>query len=201
MSLKLIVEGGGDRKSKSLNRECRRAFAEFLGKAGLAGRLPSIEAAGGREQAYDAFRTAHARDSRTVMLLVDAEAPVTASDTWTHLQTRDGWTRPAGATNDQCHLMVQVMESWSLADRASACRSSTTRAFGRRRCQGIPGRSNRSLRWMSKMALNGLLGPPQRGRYHKGRHSFEILASLDPAKVTAASPYARRFVQTLLALS
>ena len=95
MSLKLIVEGGGDRKSKSLNRECRRAFAEFLGKAGLAGRLPSIEAAGGREQAYDAFKSAHARDSRTAVLLVDAEAPVTAPDSWTHLQTRDGWTRPA----------------------------------------------------------------------------------------------------------
>ena len=116
MSLKLIVEGGGDRKSKSLNRECRRAFAEFLGKAGLAGRLPSIEAAGGRQQAYDAFKTAHARGSRTAVLLVDAEAPVTAPDPWTQLQTRDGWTRPTGTTNDQCHLMVQVMESWFLAD-------------------------------------------------------------------------------------
>ena len=56
MSLKLIVEGGGDRKSKSLNRECRQAFASFLEKAGLTSKLPSIEAANGREQAYDASR-------------------------------------------------------------------------------------------------------------------------------------------------
>ena len=199
MSLKLIVEGGGDRKSKSLNRECRRAFAEFLDKAGLAGRLPSIEAAGGRQQAYDAFKSAHERDSRTVVLLVDAEAPVTASDTWTHLQTRDGWTRPAGATNDQCHLMVQVMESWFLADRPAL-----QEFYGHRfRSQALPG--NRNIEQVPKQeVLSGLERATRattRGRYHKGRHSFEILASLDPAKVTAASPYARTFVRTLLSLA
>ena len=200
MSLKLIVEGSGDRKSKSLNRECRRAFAEFLGKAGLVGKLPSIEAAGGREQAYDAFKTAHARDSRTAVLLVDAEAPVTAQDPWTHLSTHDDWTRPAGATNDQCHLMVQVMESWFLADREALA----TFYQQRFRPQALPG-NPRQVEQISKMDVeNGLERATRattRGRYHKGRHSFEILASLDPAKVTAASPYARRFVQTLLALS
>ena len=200
MSVKLIVEGGGDRKSKSLNRECRRAFAEFLGKSGLAGRLPNIEAAGGREHAYDAFRTAHARDSRTAVLLVDAEAPLTASDTWTHLQTRDGWTRPAGATNDQCHLMVQVMESWFLADR-EALANFYQQQF---RPKALPGNPRRVEQIPKKDVQDGLdraTRATAKGRYHKGRHSFEILASLDPAKVTAASPYARRFVQTLLALS
>ena len=200
MSLKLIVEGGGDRKSKSLNRECRQAFAEFLGKAGLAGRLPSIEADGGRQQAYDAFKTAHARDSRTAVLLVDAEAPVTAQDSWTHLRTRDGWTRPAGATNDQCHLMVQVMESWFLADREALA----TFYQQRFRPQALPG-NPRQVEQISKRdvesGLEQATRATTRGRYHKGRHSFEILASLDPAKVTAASPHAKRFIQALLSLS
>ncbi len=35
------------------------------------------------------------------------------------------------------------------------------------------------------------------GEYSKGGHSFEILETLDPAKVRAASPHADRFVQTL----
>ena len=200
MSLKLIVEGGGDRKSKSLNRECRQAFASFLEKAGLAGKLPSIEAAGGREQAYDAFKTAHARNSRTAVLLVDAEAPVTIPDPWTHLKTRDGWTRPAAATNDQCHLMVQVMESWFLADR-EALASFYQQRF---RPHALPGTPRRVEQISKKDVEDGLERATRattRGRYHKGQHSFEILASLDPAKVTAASPHARRFVQTLLALS
>ena len=200
MSLKLIVEGGGDKKSKSLNRECRQAFASFLEKAGLAGRLPSIEAAGGREQAYDAFKTAHARDFRTVVLLVDAEAPVTAPDSWTHLQTRDGWTRPVGATNDQCHLMVQVMESWFLADHEALANFYQQRF----RPQALPG-NPRHVEPIAKSDVeNGLeraTRDSSKGGYHKGRHSFEILASLDPARVTAASPHAKRFIQALLSLS
>ncbi len=200
MSLKLIVEGGGDRKSKSLNRECRRAFAEFLGKAGLAGRLPSIEAAGGRQQAYDAFKAAHARDSRTVVLLVDAEVPVTAQDPWTHLSTHDDWTRPAGATNDQCHLMVQVMESWFLADR-EALTNFYQQGF---RPNALPGNPRQIEHIPKKNVEDGLDRATQataKGRYHKGRHSFEILASLDPAKVANASPHAKRFMQALLSLS
>ena len=42
---------------------------------------------------------------------------------------------------------------------ARRLRPSTSSDSGRRRCQGIPGRSNRSPRGMSKAALNGLLGP------------------------------------------
>ena len=45
------------------------------------------------------------------MLLVDAERPVASSGPWGHLNAPpDSWVRPAGATDDQCHLMVQVME-------------------------------------------------------------------------------------------
>jgi len=199
VSLKLIVEGGGDRKSKSVNRDCRRAFGAFLEEAGLAGRMPRIEAAGGRRQAYDAFTTEHERGARTAVLLVDAEAPVTAQDPWTHLKANDDWDRPAGATNDQCHLMVQVMESWFLADRP-ALQAFYGNGF---RPQALPGIPNIE-RIPKQDVLNGLERAAQATRargYSKGRHSFAILANLDPAKVTAASPHARRFIQTLLALS
>lgn len=200
MSVKLIVEGGGDRKSKSANRDCRRAFGAFLEEAGLAGRMPSIEAAGGRQQAYDAFKTAHTRDSRTVVLLVDAEVPVAAPNPWTHLKTNDDWDRPAGASNDQCHLMVQVMESWFLADREALA------DFYRQRFRphALPGNPRQIERISKSDVEDGLERATQgtaKGRYHKGRHSFLILASLDPAKVTAASPHARRFIQALLTLS
>ncbi len=200
MSVKLIVEGGGDRKSKSLNRECRRAFATFLEEAGLAGKLPSIEAAGGRQQAYDAFKTAHERGTRIAVLLVDAEAPVTAQNSWTHLNTRDSWPRPTGATNDQCHLMVQVMESWFLADR-KALANFYQQGF---RPNALPGNPRQIEQVPKQDVLSGLERATRattRGRYHKSRHSFEILASLDPEKVTTASPCAKIFVDTLLALA
>ena len=199
MSVKLIVEGGGDRKSKSLNRECRQAFAIFLEKAGLAGRMPRIEAAGGREQAYDAFKSANERGDRVAVLLVDAEAPVTAHDAWTHLQTRDGWSRLSGTTDLQFHLMVQIMESWFLADHA-ALEAIYGDGF---RPQALPG--NPHIERIPKQdVLSGLERAAQATRargYSKGRHSFAILAALDPDKVTASSPFARKLVESLLDLS
>ena len=53
------------------------------------------------------------------MLLLDAERAVGETGPWQHLKDRDGWDRPDGATDDQCHLMVQAMESWFLADRTA----------------------------------------------------------------------------------
>ena len=162
--------------------------------------MPKIIASGSRDEAYGDFKAAHAQRSDTAMLLVDAEEEVTASSAWAHLRSRDNWRRPTGATNHQCHLMVQVMESWFLADR-EALASFYQQRF---RPNALPG-NPRQVEQISKKAVEDGLDRATRatakGSYHKGRHSFEILASLDPAKVTAASPYARRFVQTLLALS
>ena len=96
--------------------------------------------------------------------------------------------------------MVQVMESWFLADREALANFYRQRF----RLNALPG-NPRQVEQVSKRDIeNGLEQATRattRGRYHKGRHSFDILASLDPAKVTAASSHARRFVQTLLALS
>ena len=127
MTLTLYVEGGGDSK-KDLKVECRKGFSKFIERAGLKGRMPRIVACGGRQQAYDHFKTALGAGIRTPMLLVDAECPVTESTPWEHLRKTNGWPRPSGAGKDQCHLMVQVMESWFLADRR-ALRSFYGRRF------------------------------------------------------------------------
>ena len=57
--VKLYVEGGGD--SQLLRTACRQGFAEFLGKAGLAGRMPRVVAGGSRSSTYDMFCTAVAQ--------------------------------------------------------------------------------------------------------------------------------------------
>ena len=161
--------------------------------------MPRIVASGSRDQAYDQFKTAHVQQNEVAMLLVDAEDPVTAAGAWQHLQSRDNWSRPHNASNDQCHLMVQAMEAWFLADR-QALKTFYGQGFGPNTLPGNP-----NIDQIPKQDLLNSLKrasrATQKGTYDKGRHSFEILASLDPAKVTAASPYAKRFVQTLLALS
>ena len=127
------------------------------------------------------------------MLRVDAEEPVTAVGPWEHLKGRDNWDRPAGTTDQQCHLMVQVMESWFLADKAALV-SYYGQGFRR---HALP--QNPNIEDVSTPDVNNSLDQAtrdtQKGRYNKGRHSFEILENIDPAKVMAASPYAKRFIE------
>jgi hypothetical protein len=195
VSVRLYVEGGGD--SKALRAECRRGFSEFLRKAGLAGNLPRIVACGGRRDASDSFHTACAQAAETghPMLLVDSEGEANAPDPWEHLLLRDGWARPSGAQDDQCHFMVQCMEAWFLADRPTLAAY-----FGQRfRDAALPG--NPRVEEVAKSdLLEGLdraARETAKGKYSKGQHSFDILALIDPARVEAASPCARRLFTTL----
>ena len=146
VSTRLYVEGGGD--SKTLKTACRKGFRSLVEKAGLTGRLPRIVATGAAGTLT--FKTAHHGDDN-VMLLVDAEGPVTADGPWRHLKTRDGWDRPDDATDEQCHLMVEVMESWFLADRRRL-RHFMAKATVRTRSRRV-GTSSRFPREMSSMAL------------------------------------------------
>lgn len=201
----LYVEGGGD--SKTLRIECRRGFREFLEKAGLKGKMPAIVASGGRRAAYEDYCTALTQATAAV-LLVDSEAPVSPRhqqgnpDTWQpwqHLKARpgDGWDKPAGAQDTDCHLMVQCMETWFLADRQTL-----QSFFGQGFRESALPAATLPLESVAKDDVyNALEQATQRcktkGGYGKGDHSFKLLARIDPAKVVAASPWAQRFVDQL----
>ena len=91
--------------------------------------------------------------------------------------------------------MVQAMESWFLADR-SALEEYYGQGFQE---TALP--SNPQIEQVPKGdVLHGIrraTDSTTKGRYDKGSHSFEILATIDPSKVTSASPLARRLVETL----
>ena len=200
MRVKIYVEGGA---SGGLDRECRRGFGLFLEKTGLKGRMPRIIACGSRDRAYDKFCTAQEQASTDefIVLLVDSEEGVEGdSGPWAFLKRRDNnWNRPDGTSDDNAHLMVQCMEAWFLADR-----DTLAQFFGDGfRANALPNRSD--VENIPKPALyNALRGATRdsrKGEYGKGQHSFNLLAQLNPQKVVAASPYAKRLVDTLLAKS
>ena len=160
--------------------------------------MPRIVACGSRNDAFDDFKTAVAT-GQSALLLVDAEGPVTASGPWQHLKDRDNWARPEAATEDHCHLMVQVMESWFIAD-AEALESYFGQGFRKR---ALPNGLN--VESVPKQEVMKGLEQATRAQncqdYKKGKHSFEILALLDPAKVRKQSPYADRFFEELQRIS
>ena len=193
MTATIHVEGGGNRNS--LRAECRQAFREFFRNAGFADgllRQLKIVACGARDEAYRSFRRAVTTNrGQANFLLVDAEGPVAAGTPWEHL----GWVRPSTAAADSAFLMVQCMESWFYADKEAL-----ERFFGRDfNARALPGDKNIE-RIPKQDVLSGLNRATRNlkgGRYDKGGHSFSILKQLDPQKVTAASPHARRLMDAL----
>ena len=198
MNIKVFVEGGGE--TNLLRSKCREGFRKFFSKAGLEGRMPSVIASGSREDAFKDFRTAVHREKNDdfIVLLVDSEGPVAeGSDPWRHLKTHDNWDQPSGAKDDQVHLMVQCMEAWFLADK-DCLATYYGNGFNQ---NALPARQD--IENIAKNdVLNGLKNATSgvsKGEYEKGRHAFDILAQIDPAKVIAASPHAKRLVDTLKA--
>ncbi len=116
MSVRIYVEGGFEGSTKS---NCRKGFSALIERV-IEPEHFKIIASGDRAKAYKDFCSAlrqHPGDY--LILLVDSEAEVTATMPWQHLKARQGdnWEQPDGVESDQAHLMVQVMESWLLADR------------------------------------------------------------------------------------
>jgi hypothetical protein len=113
------------------------------------------------------------------------------------IAARDGWRRPHGAADDQCHLMVQIMESWFLADKVGLA-SFYGQGF---RENALP--ASQEVEQIPKAdVLSGLAQATRdtrKGSYSKGSHSFHILADVDLASVEDAAPHARHLLETLRA--
>lgn len=199
----LYVEGGG--RATALKTDCRKGFRTFLRRAGIKNE-PRIVACGTRRQAYERFCLAIAAGDNAC-LLIDSEAPIATEhqtgpprvwQPWRHLKVRpgDGWTKPVGAEEKHCHLMVQCMEHWFLADRA-ALAAFFGQGFA---SNALPKHPN--VESVPKRAVfDGLAKATKACKtklpYNKGAHSFEVLNLVDPALVAAASPWAKRFLDEM----
>jgi len=197
----IYVEGGGEKKdAKDLKAECRRGFQKFFEKAGLSGALPKVVACGSREQAFRSFQiaVAQAEHNSLPILLVDSEGPITEPQSlWAYLAERDGWRKPQIVSEDQAHLMVQCMESWFFADQPLLARY-----FGKGFQNGVLA-TRADIENIAKTDLFTQLAHAtrncQKQPYSKGKHSFALLAEVDPQSVIRCSPFAKRLIDTLKA--
>lgn len=194
--VRIYAEGGGD--GKDTKAAIRRGFGEFLSDLrGLAReRLIrwNIIGCGPRNAAFDAFKTA----LRTHMgafniLLVDGEGPVNRTP-WQHLLECNGWDRP-GVPDEQCHLMVQMMEAWIVAD-IDAMESYYGHGFRR---QAIPARNDVEAidKAILEMSLEDATRYTRKGLYHKIRHGSALLCRINPHTVRSKAPHCERLFTTI----
>jgi hypothetical protein len=199
VSSTIYLEGGGN--AKDLHVRCRKGFRKLLKQCdGFAGRMPKLVACGSRNSAFDDFATAHARSrpGDFVAMWIDSEDPMERHErTWEHLRTRDGWTKPRGAVDDQVLMMTTCMETWIVADRESL-KQHYEHDGANRQESALPPLDNLESR--SRDEIQDKLVHATRkcpNAYEKGKRSFNVLAVLTPERLKPLLPSFRRVVDVL----
>ena len=122
-------------------------------------------------------------------MLVDSEDPVVDGDrTWNHLKSRDNWSNPIGAVDEQVILMTTCMETWIAADRE------TLKAHYGNKLQenALPPLIDLESR-NRQYVLQSLVHATRNcsNAYAKGKRSFEIVGVLRPTALRRLAAYAR----------
>jgi len=191
--IRLYVEGGGNKDSRN---ELRKAFNSFFSELVKKGQEKGISLrailCGSRNSTYEDFAKA-VEDHRDafVALLVDSEGPVSQTP-WRHLS----WDT-CGKDDNHCHLMVQMMEAWFIAD-ADKLKEFYGRGFNE---TAIP--RDTDIERIEKSRLDSALKEATRNTskktYDKTRDAPKLLAIISASKVRAASQHCNRLFNILTA--
>ncbi|GDZ94655.1 hypothetical protein PA905_26110 [Planktothrix agardhii CCAP 1459/11A] len=196
VEIRIYVEGGGDGKeSKAAFRE---GMSKFLKR--LTGEQQQIKitcvVCGSRNAAHRNFThdlTSH--PDAINLLLVDSEDFVRVSSARQHLMNRDSWDDLSGIDENDIHLMVQVMESWLIAD-IDTLANYYGQGFNR---NAIP--RNNNVEQISKAQIESTLKRAtqrtKKGEYHKIKHGPKILAMIDVSIVRERSFYCDRLFRRI----
>lgn len=190
MSAHLYIEGG---ESKEDQIRCREGFRKLIGRLGFAAgkKMPRLSACGGRNAAFDDFKTAHgsSKEGDYIAMLIDSEDPVAdGNKTWEHLKTRDNWDKPAGADDEQVLLMTTCMETWILADRA-ALKEHYGHKFQESALPPLIDLENRNRKEVHDKLTQATRDCSN--AYAKGKRSFEVVGILNPAALSSLPAFAR----------
>jgi len=192
------MEGGGD--SADDKASLRRGMSEFLSPLREAARQKRLHwkvvPCGGRNATHDAFLNATKTWPDTVnVLVIDSEAPVAnLNSPRAHLKQRDGWDLTA-IHEESIHLMIQIMETWIIADADAVARYYEQRfqKSALPRVQNLEGVEKVSI----YSALKQATAKTQKGEYQKIRHAAALLTGIDPAIVRQRCPSCDRLFVTL----
>lgn len=196
--IRIYAEGGGNKADTKA--KFREGLSVFLNDLRLRARSKSIRwnitVCGGRDQAHDRFLTALQQHPGAFnILLVDAEGAVAGNNgPWKHLAGRDGWAN-GGAGDENCHLMVQTMEAWFIADPDTLA-TYYGQGFNR---NPIPGTANVEAIPKNQLLpiLENATRRTKKGLYAKIAHGSQLLERIRPAAVRAKAPHCDRLFTIL----
>jgi Domain of unknown function (DUF4276) len=194
--IRIYIEGGGDgANTKAL---LRGGFSNFFSALQQSVREKKIKwnltTCGSRNNTFRDFKNAlQSHPEAFNILLVDSEGVVTKQP-WEHLRTRDTWDSP-NADDNQCHLMVQTMENWLVADIEVL-----EKFYGQNFKNNLIPR-NTNVEEIDKDLLARKLKEStcntSKGEYHKTKHAPKLLGQLNTEKVRNAASHCNELFNTL----
>jgi hypothetical protein len=194
--IRIYVEGGG--QDKLTWRKIREGLSNFLDPLRQLARSRrvqwSIIPCGSRNDTFEELKIGlRTRPEAFHVLLVDSEGPVSRSRL-EHLRNQDRWD-VAFLTEDQCHLMVQTIEAWLVADPEALASY-----YGQRfRQNALPKRDD--VEAIPKDQLYRFLeratSGTQKGPYHKIRHCADLLGRLNRDRVRQRARHCDLLFRTL----
>jgi len=182
------------------DKKLRRGFNGFFNcvfERARSGRIRISFIAGGATPVKDFCTALGKHPDASNCLLIDSEKPF-ADTCFDRLIERDDWNPPGKSSQykEDVLWMVQIMESWFLADK-DTLESYYGNNFNR---NTLP--QNSRIEDIPKGdVLDGLketTRETQKRKYHKTNHAPDILAKIDPSKVKEASPNCVRIFDVLL---
>lgn len=178
--------------------QLRRGFGQFLSTIREVARGKRITfqlVACGARPVRDFMIALESQPEAFNVLLLDSEGPDDGR-LYDRLAQHDHWHPPGGIVPpEQVHFMVQLMESWFLAD-VERLALYYGKNFQPNRLPPSP-----QVEQVPKDdVLNGLRGATtdtQKRSYHKTGHAPDLLASVNPQRVRAAAPHCERLFSVL----
>jgi hypothetical protein len=194
--IRIYVEGGGrDSGSRRIIREGLNEFFSPLVRLARKHRIAwKVIPCGSRNDTFENFMLALGEHPRAFnVLLVDSEERVSLPR-WEHLRRQDHW-KVGDLPEDRCHLMVQTIEAWLVAD------PETLAAFyGQGFLRGsLPKRQDVEAIAKEDLirALDRATSRTQKGRYHKISHCADLLGLLDQNRVRSRARHCDLLFTTL----
>lgn len=195
MKICVYVEGGGKgHRGRQLRTGFRKLFEE---QSRQAPRKLQFITSGSRESTFEDFCTAlRTSPSDFNVLLVDSEGPVGSRPPWTHPHVQDSWAKPQGVDDSQCHLMVQAMEAWILADR-QALKDFYGNGFNENALPNHPNVEDIPKEQLMSALRRATRNVEKKGEYHKTRHAPLLLQKIRLAAIRQRAPSCDRFAQVV----